>query len=95
MCRDVASMQGQNLCTVFAVYDMCKDRLANYPGLSMNDKRFQSIESFNRSDGRGEGELENKGEPYWHLEGAESESTVAAKSILAREMLSKLQQTAY
>ena len=78
------------MCTVFAVYDMCKDKLANYPGLTTRMKKLDAQTSIYLTETRGDGEIETKGEAYWHLEGAESESTVAAKSILAREMLVKL-----
>ena len=41
---------------------------------------------------RGTGDDIDLGKTYWHLSGAEVRSTVASDSILAREMLMRLQK---
>jgi hypothetical protein len=42
--------------------------------------------------GRGEGEVTDLGAKYWHIAGAETKSTVAADSVVARELLERLQR---
>ena len=37
-CLDVCNST-KNMCTVFAVYDMCKDELRRYPGLSLKQAK--------------------------------------------------------
>ena len=88
-CRNIAQ-NGKQKCVVFSVYDMCKDILSRYKGLTLKAAKSGSK---NKVQGRGEGEID-LGEPYWHLEGADTESTVDAVSILGEAMLEKMQQYA-
>lgn len=37
-CRDFCAIT-KDMCTVFAEYDMCKDLLTNYPGLTLKMKK--------------------------------------------------------
>ena len=62
---------------------MCKDNYENYKALT-----FKTKKSDRRAlvAGRGEG-FTDLGEPYWHLEGADTESTVSANSKLGRSLL--------
>ena len=72
-------------CTVFAVYDMCRDKIANYPNLK-NAYKKPEIEEKKKFRG-GEGEDFKSGNPYWHIAGTESYGLVSANSILAKELL--------
>ena len=76
------------MCTVFAIYDMCKDLVENYPGLRR--KTEKTIEVIDVSHGRGTGVAET-GEQYWHISGAEAKGVVAAISVLGKESLNSLQ----
>ena len=80
------------MCTVFAVYDVCKSSIADYPELSRRviDRPSLKKPGFERR-GTGEDICLDLGNTYWFMSGAESNSTVAANSILAREMLDRLQ----
>ena len=51
-CRDFCTIT-DDMCTVFAEYDMCKDLLENYPGLTLRVKRKEGKKA---AKGRGEGE---------------------------------------
>ena len=86
-CRDICVITN-NMCTVFAVYDMCKDELRNYPGLTRKMEKGRDYTEL--VGGRGEGEETVAGRPYWHIAGAESLGTVKAESILADEILERL-----
>ena len=46
------------------------------------------------ASGRGEGEETVLGKGYWHLAGAETKATVEADSVVARELLERLQKEA-
>ena len=77
----------KDMCTVFAEYDMCKDQLTNYPGLTLKIKKRAIANP--ASKGRGEGEVD-LGTSYWHIMGAEVKGTVAAQSIVGPESLEVL-----
>ena len=85
MCRDICYMTN-NFCTVFAVFDMCKDVKEMYKELSLKEAKpvRKSI------IGRGSGEETTCGVPFWHLDGAETHGIVDANSILALELLERL-----
>ena len=76
------------MCTVFAEYDMCKDILDSYPGLTVNVQKKEF--STPTETGRGEGEVVDLGQSYWHVAGAEAKGIVKAKSILGPESLEVL-----
>ena len=77
------------MCTVFAVYDMCKDELANYEGLTGRASRqtFSSI-----GDARGAVQIGGDGMPYWSIAGADVKKGVDAKSVLAEAMLRRMEE---
>ena len=87
MCRDVCSMT-DNFCTVFAVFDMCKDVKEMYKNLTLKAPKLKRI--MKKSFSRGEGEETKRGVPFWHLDGAETHGVVSADSILAEELLELL-----
>ena len=60
-CRDVCAATN-NMCTVFAVYDMCKDELDRYPELKTNATSV--VSEYKRIDELIQIE---SGIPYWHL----------------------------
>ena len=57
-CRNVCQIT-DNMCTVFAIYDMCKDLVENYPGLRR--KTEKTIEVIDVTHGRGTG-VDSSGE---------------------------------
>ena len=79
------------MCTVFAVYDVCKSSIADYPELSRKVLERRSSKNFGARRGTSNDVNLDLGNTYWFMSGAESNSTVAANSILAREMLDRLQ----
>ena len=90
-CKDVCLLT-KNDCTVFAVFDMCKDVKGNYEQLTARAIKLHKVKE-------GTGENETRGLDYgaeakavfWYIEGAESLGVVAADSILAREILVRMQ----
>ena len=84
--RDIC-LASSNMCTVFAVYDMCKDIIGRYPELTKMAIKVKK----GKTKGRGIGEATKLGVPYWQMSGAESLGVVDAESCLAMEMLDRLQ----
>ena len=76
--------QKNMMTTTFAIYDMCKDQIKNYPELSIKETKVTT--SKETVHGRGAGEKVDLGMPLWQLDGAESLGVVQAVSILAREV---------
>ena len=90
--RDIANLEGKKAVTVFGIYDMCKDVVSRYEDLTLKIKRPPK-QVGKTIAGRGTGDEHHHGLPYWHIAGAESLGVVAANSILARELLERLQNT--
>lgn len=79
---------------MFAQYDMCKDILTNYPGLTKSVKRKEIQRPTGTGKGRGDGDEFDLGQSYWHIAGAESKGIVKKISILGPESLEVLQNFA-
>jgi len=91
-CIDVCDIT-KNTTTVFAIFDMCKDMLSNYPRLTkLAVKDGESIKNSRYVKGRGKGKSTELHKPFWYLAGAESLGVVAAVSVLAREVLVRMQE---
>ena len=60
-CRDVCKATN-NMCTVFAVYDMCKDELDHY--LELKSNATTAVSEYKRLD---EVNQTEPGIPYWFL----------------------------
>ena len=88
-CRDVCTIT-KNMTTVFSVYDMCKDSVQRYPELK---KKVIKIEDPAEGvEGRGQGRETEMSVPYWSIAGAEQLGVVSAESVLAREILDRMQK---
>ena len=94
LCTDLTSDQN---CTVFAVFDMCKDVKSKYQGiLSANQDKKTAGKAKVGGEHRGEKDSDDEetGTQLFFLEGAESEGVVAADSIMARDLLDTFDRTA-
>ena len=76
------------MCTVFAVYDMCKDELRRYPLLTRAASKKKYVKG---GDGRGDVDLSKETLPYWYIAGADVKKGVDAKSVLAEAMLRRME----
>ena len=75
-CRKICSITS-HLCTVFAVYDFCKDMKEGY----LVELEGETLSS---DDGK------EPGVPYWYIAGSRSLSTDSANSALMIEMLERM-----
>ena len=76
---------------MFAVYDVCKSSLEHYSELT---KRAEKPTKASKTISRGIATMicddADLGFTYWELSGTDTMGTVAANSVLAREMLKRL-----
>ena len=83
MCRDICSASN-NMCTVFAIYDVNKDNLDRFRELRQNTA---VLHDYTRLDNV----IQEEGTPYWYLTSQTTLETNRKHSILAIEILERLQ----